>query len=134
MARISFNRLHPSQLITVQVNVGGITANESRSFPVGLDTGATFTAIPTKVALDLGYDLANPKKMMPILTGNGIISLKVITVRQLTAIGETVEDIDVVCLDLPASSMIKGLLGLNFLERFDIEILFSTNTIEARPR
>jgi hypothetical protein len=55
-------------------------------------------------------------------------------VRKLTAIGETVENIDVLCHDLPEDSIVEGLLGLNFLQYFDINISFSTGTIEIYPK
>ena len=130
MARITFDRSYP--LIIVNLRVGSTTDNEFHDLTVGLDTGASATTIPTKVALDLGYDLANPKEERLVVTASGARTEKVITVRRLTALGETVEDIDVLCLDLPEPSIIEGVLGLNFLEHFDIEILFSTGTIEAR--
>ena len=88
--------------------------------------------IPPEVATDLGYDLSNPNEQM--ITASGIVLAKRITVRKLTAIGETVESIDVVCHDLPEGSIIEGLLGLNFLRHFDVNISFSTGTIELRPR
>ena len=130
MARITFDRSYP--LIIVNLRVGSTTDNKFHDLIVGLDTGASTTAIPTKVALDLGYDLANPKEERLVVTASGARTEKVITVRQLTALGETVEDMDVLCLDLPEPSIIEGVLGLNFLEHFDIEISFSTGTIEAR--
>ena len=130
MARITFDRSYP--LIIVNLRVGSTTDNEFHDLTVGLDTGASATTIPTKVALDLGYDLASPKEERLVVTASGARTEKVITVRQLTALGETVEDIDVLCLDLPEPSIIEGVLGLNFLEHFDIEISFSTGTIEAR--
>ena len=69
-----------------------------------------------------------------MITARGIVLIKRITVSQLTAIGETIENIDVVCHDLPEGSIIEGLLGLNFLRHFDLNISFSTGTIELRPR
>ena len=86
--------------------------------------------IPPEVATDLGYDLSNPNDQM--ITASGIVSTNRITVRKLTAAGETVENIDVVCHDLPQGSIIEGLLGLNFLRHFDVNISFSTGTIELR--
>lgn len=101
--------------------------------PVALDTGATTTMIPPKVATDLGYDLSNPKEQVKFAAGRGTVSAKIITVRQLTAIGETVENIDVLCHNLPEGSVVEGLLGLNFLAHFNIDISFSTGTIEIQP-
>ncbi len=100
---------------------------------MALDTGASDTSIPTKVALDLGYDLSNPKHRVRLTTGSGTVPAKIITVRKLTAIGESVENIDILCHDLPAESTIDGVLGLNFLRHFDVNISFSTGIIELQP-
>ena len=110
-----------------------INTDNVQTFSVALDTGASITTIPPQVATDLGYDLTNPKQEVDILASNGIFTAKIITVRKLTAIGETVEDIDVLCHDLPEDSIVEGLLGLNFLQHFNITILFSSETIELHP-
>ena len=119
-----------AHLITVRLTVGGINAGTFRNLIVAVDTGATTTIIPTEVALSLGYNLVNPKGQIELLTASGTISTKIITVRELTAIGETIENIDVLCHNLPGNSAIKGLLGLNFLKHFNVDISFSTGTIE----
>ena len=68
-----------------------------------------------------------------LTTGSGIVPAKIITVCKLTAIGEAVENIDVLCHDLPFGSTIDGVLGLNFLKHFDVNISFSTGIIELQP-
>ena len=130
MGHISFNPTAKS--IYLRLKIDSINADTTRDILVALDTGASTTMIPTEVAMDLGYDLSNPNEQM--MTANGIVLANRIAVRKLTAIGETVENIDVVCHDLPEGSIIEGLLGLNFLRHFDVNILFSTGTIELHPR
>ena len=117
MGHISFN---PSQrLIRLPIKVESINSGNYRDLVVALDTGSSNTSIPTKIASDLGYDLSNPKQVVLLTTGSGILPAKIITVRKkLTAIGETVENIDVLCHDLPIGSTIDGVLGLNFFEAF----------------
>ena len=119
-------------MIVLRLTVGGVDPDTFRNVFVALDTGASTTMIPTEVAVDLGYDLSNPNEQM--MTANGIVLENRIAVRKLTAIGETVENLDVVCHDLPEGSIIEGLLGLNFLRHFDVNISFPTGTIELRPR
>ena len=130
MATISFDSTR--HLIVLSLEVGGINTDTVQTLSVGLDTGASITSIPPQVATDLGYDLSNPKQEVNILTSTGIITAKIITVRNLTAIGETIENIDVLCHDLPEDSIVEGLLGLNFLQHFDIRLLFSNETIEIQ--
>ncbi len=130
MGHTSFNPV--GELIVLRLTVGGVDPDTFRNVFVALDTGASTTMIPTEVATDLGYDLSNPNEQM--ITASGIVLTKRITVRKLTAIGETVENINVVCHDLPEGSIIEGLLGLNFLRHFDVNISFATGTIELHPR
>ena len=130
MGHISFNPTAKS--IFLRLKISSINADATRDILVALDTGASITMIPSEVATDLGYDLSNPNEQMII--ASGVVLIKRITVSKLTAIGETVEDIDVVCHDLPEGSIIEGLLGLNFLRHFDVNISFSTGTITLRPR
>ena len=132
MGRISFDSTR--QLIALSLEVSSINADSVQAFSVALDTGASITTIPSQVAIDLGYDLSNPKQEVNILASSGIFTAKIITVRKLTAIGETVENIDVLCHDLPEDSIVEGLLGLNFLQYFDVKISFSTGTIEIYPK
>ena len=132
MGRISFDSTR--QLIALSLEVSSINADSVQAFSVALDTGASITTIPSQVAIDLGYDLSNPKQEVNILASSGIFTAKIITVHKLTAIGETVENIDVLCHDLPEDSIVEGLLGLNFLQYFDIKISFSTGTIEIYPK
>jgi len=131
MARVPFARMR--RLIVLNLEVGGINGNNSDLLPVALDTGASNTTIPPQVATALGYDLSDPKQEVGLITGGGIVSAKIITVRKLTARGRTVEDIDGLFHDLPENSILDGLLGMNFLEHFDIDISFSTGTIELHP-
>ena len=130
MGHTSFSPV--GELIVLRLTVGGVDPDTFRNVFVALDTGASTTMIPTEVAVDLGYDLSNPNEQM--MTANGIVLANRITIRKLTAIGETVGNIDVVCHDLPEGSIIEGLLGLNFLRHFDVNISFSTGTIELLPR
>ena len=129
MGHISFNPAAKS--IFLRLKISSINTDATRDILVALDTGASITMIPLEVAMDLGYDLSSPNEQM--ITASGVVLIKRITVRKLTAIGETVENVDVVCHDLPEGSVIEGLLGLNFLRHFDVNISFSTGTIELRP-
>ena len=95
MGHTSFNPV--GELIVLRLTVGGVDPDTFRNVFVALDTGASTTMIPTEVAVDLGYDLSNPNEQM--MTANGIVLASRIAVRKLTAIGETVENIDVVCHD-----------------------------------
>ena len=132
MGSVSFNPSDES--IVLRLQVGGVDPATFRNVTVALDTGATITIIPSQVLIALGYDLLNAKERVQLITASGTEFAKRIKVGRLTVIGETIENIDVLCHDLPGNSPIKGLLGLNFLRHFDVNISFSTGTVELLPR
>ena len=67
---------------------------------------------------------------MEVVTGSGVEEAPVIEIKGLTAIGQTIENIEVMCRDLPVEAPVEGVLGLNFLMNFDVHISFSKGTIE----
>jgi hypothetical protein len=63
--------------------------------------------------------------------GSGTVYVPLITVYAVRALGMREEQIDVLCHDLPEESNLDGVLGLNFLRKFDINLRFSKGIIEA---
>ena len=128
MQRIRFQPV--SNLILIPVKVMGIDGNSFRDIEVALDTGATTTSIPIYVVSALGYNVSNPKDIVEVITGSGVEEAPVIEIKGLTAIGQTIENIEVMCRDLPLEAPVEGVLGLNFLMNFDVHISFLNGTIE----
>ena len=126
MQRIRFQPI--SNLIVIPIKVVGIDGESFRDVEVALDTGASTTSIPSYVVSALGYNIPNP--MDDIITGSGVEKAPIIEIKGLTAIGQTIENIEVVCLDLPPEIYVEGVLGLNFLINFDVHISFSKGIIE----
>ncbi len=91
--------------------------------PVVLDTGASFTIVATDVLVQLGYDPANPLlERQRMVAGSGIEYAPRISVRSVTAVGQKVSNLEVLCHDLPTEGGVDGLLGLNFLKHFRLTI------------
>lgn len=128
MQRIRFQPV--SNLILIPVKVMGIDGNSFRDIEVALDTGATTTSIPIYVVSALGYNVSNPKGIVEVITGSGVEEAPVIEIKGLTAIGQTIENIEVMCRDLPLEAPVEGVLGLNFLMNFNVHISFLKGTIE----
>ena len=128
MQRIRFQPA--SNFILIPIKVIGIDSNSFRDFEVALDTGATTTSIPRYVASALGYNISKPKRIEEIVTGSDVEKAPIIEIKALTAIGQTIENIEVMCHDLPLEAYVEGVLGLNFLMNFDVHISFSKGTIE----
>ena len=130
MGRTRFNQDGSS--IKLNLMVSSIDLTSHTNVLVTLDTGASVTSIPTRIAKALGYDLSDDCEEIEIVTGSGIEKVKVVRVTKLTAIGESLNDIEVWCYDLPLDLEVAGVLGYNFLENFDINISFSSSTIDIK--
>lgn len=131
MTSIRFNPL--SDLILLSMKVEGVHESDFRDVWVALDTGASTTSIPIRTALDLGYDPYQPKYHKEVITGTQVENIPVIEVKKITAIGQPVENIDVLCHDLPQELRVDGVLGLNFLSKFNINISFARGSIDIEP-
>ena len=115
------------------INIYDVNKRNYQRIPVIVDTGATESLIPPQRLLDLGYDLTNAPRLISE-TANGPVVILSVTVTKMTAIGQSTEHIRVTCreldADIPEPLERMGLLGMNFLYRFDnLNISFSRRRI-----
>ena len=115
-------------LILRRVRVDGPDA--SREIDMILDTGAMYTAISWDIVKDIGYDPAVALDRVPIITANGVIEVPKVKVIGIGFKELYVEDVEVICHDIPEIAEIEGLLGLSFLKYFKICLDFKTNILE----
>ncbi len=87
-----------------------------------VDTGAAFTILPWEVLESAGYDPGGTKKRQKIITGSGYEFAPEIKVREFHCLGKSIEDYAVLAHNLPPGAFVDGLLGMNFLRRFDFKI------------
>ena len=99
---------------------------------MALDTGATFTMIPPDAAKAIGVNPALSNRMKEVTTGSGSVHCPLVTIPEFTALGSTVRNLEVFCHTLPPESPVDGLLGLNFLGRFDLRLAFKQGFLEIR--
>jgi len=95
-----------------------------------LDTGSSFTYLPWRVLEAIGYDPGTSKEKIKVVTPSGVEIPAKVKVKRIRALGRSIEDIDVLCHDLPPEAKVDGLLGLNFLRNFNISIRFKEGIIE----
>ena len=95
---------------------------------MAVDTGATFTMIPFETAIAIGCDPLRSQRKIEITTGSSVEYVSIITVPKFRAFGAEIENMEVVCHNLPTQSPVEGLLGLNFLKSAKD---FSKNIIET---
>lgn len=122
----------PSQdLIYLSARIFGPLGSEYAH--LALDTGATYTMIRSQVLMAIGYDLDSISPHASIVTATRTEQVKALVVEKIQAIDQTLENFSIICHDLPEESGVDGVLGLNFLRHFDIEIRYSDNTISLQP-
>ena len=95
-----------------------------------LDTGSSFTHLPWRVLQAIGYDPGTSKERVKVVTPSGVELPPKVKVKRIRALGKSVEDVEVLCHDLPPEAKVDGLLGLNFLRNFNIAIRFKDGVIE----
>ena len=80
-----------------------------------VDTGASYTVLPTRILQRIGCNLEQPLEKKKIVTANGAIEVPIVAVPWFNCLGIKRENYPVVALSLPASSFTDGLLGMDFL-------------------
>lgn len=99
---------------------------------LALDTGATWTLISWETAVLIGYDPASIQERIAITTGSGIEYCPQLNLLRVEVLGKSVSSLGVLCHTLPPTSRVDGLLGLNFLRRFNVSLNFKQGYITIR--
>ena len=92
----------------------------SRSFRFMIDTGASFTAVTSDVARYLGISVTDNSGTLVLNTANGVVNAPLRKLQSLELDGAIVKDVDIVVLD--SMNNFDGLIGLSYLNHFDIDI------------
>jgi aspartyl protease family protein len=94
------------------------------SVPVNfvVDTGASYTTISQATATALKLDLGANPTMLSFNTANGVIQAPLATVRSMEVGGMELKEVTVAVHDVFPDTEVAGLLGLNFLSNFRLDI------------
>ena len=95
-----------------------------------LDTGASYTQLPWRILHAVGSDPKPGARVLRVVTISGVEVPSVSRVKRLHALGKSVDNLEVLCQDLPPEARVDGLMGLNFLRNFDVAIRFKEGIIE----
>jgi clan AA aspartic protease (TIGR02281 family) len=97
---------------------------------MAVDTGATLVMIPWKVAEFLGYDPAISKEKVQVTTASTVEKIPLITIKDIIVLGKSLRNVKVAVHDLPPESAVDGLLGLSFLSKFNLKMMFKEGYLE----
>lgn len=104
-----------------------VTLNGTLTRPFAVDTGATYTVISQKLADALQLRPTTTTPRITLQTANGRIQVPLLTLDSLAIGNLESSHITAAIHQFDDDSIIEGLLGLNFLNRFQM-------TIDARAR
>ena len=115
-------------IIVVEPELEGEDVSEI--IKMALDTGATYTMLPWKIARVLGLKPEVSERRIDIITASGVESVPLVNLKSIRLLDKKVSNIDVVIHDLPPKSYVDGLLGLSFLRNFNLHINFKEGCLE----
>ncbi|NNL78476.1 MAG: hypothetical protein HKO68_19270 [Desulfobacterales bacterium] len=98
-----------------------------------VDTGASMVTIPRSTAEELGLDVDSRNPVRKVITAGGVKFAPEVTLSSITVEGWEVGSIKALVLDLPNQSEL-GLLGLNYLGRFRMDINTEKGVMLLEPR
>jgi predicted aspartyl protease len=91
---------------------------------ITVDTGASVTTISKEILHQLGYEPA-PGERKRIVTASGIEYVDRFNLEKIKLGNIELPSVEVYGHTFPEESFSLGVLGLNVLKQFDIELLFS---------
>jgi predicted aspartyl protease len=116
-------------LVMVDIGIWNKNKGAFSKLSITVDTGASVTTISTDILYRAGYDVTSGITKR-ITTASGIEYVKEITVENIKLENTEIGSVRVYAHTFPQESFSSGVLGLNILSMFDMNILFSKGLIE----
>ncbi len=98
------------------------TVNEKASARFVVDTGASYTLISQATAKELDIDLDGNLPKISLQTANGVITAPLVSLDSIEVGGMQVKNLTAAVYNVFTDPGISGLLGLNFLSHFRMDI------------
>jgi predicted aspartyl protease len=118
-------------LFYVRAAFGG-RDNRSNVVRLLVDTGARNTVLPAQLLEDCGYDLKRPLRQVRIAAAGGVLQVPVMAISWFSCLGTNMQSFEAIALNLPRSSGIDGLLGMDFLTKIAAIVDIEKMQISAR--
>ena len=118
-----------SELIMVEISIWNKCNKNYSKMYLTIDTGASVTTISTDILHKLGYDASTGSERR-ILTASSVEFVKTVNLEKIMLGCIELENVQVYAHTFPESSFSLGVIGLNVLKEFDVNLLFSNKTVE----
>ena len=126
MSLIKFD--YTSNLMLVNVFLWNQRQAKFENMLITFDTGASNTVISKDILYMLGYNLGSGEKTR-IVTASGVEYVEPMVMDKLRIGSHILEDVQIYAHTFPESSFSLGVLGLNVISQFDIQMKFSTKEL-----
>jgi len=123
-----FNFDKKSGLILVPITIKGSVRIVEAVF--ALDTGASTSVISFDVLQNAGYSKNDLITKTSITTGSKVENASIFKIKSIKAFNLIRNNFEIISYDLPVTTFVDGLLGLNFFRNKDLFISFKTGTVE----
>ena len=87
-----------------------------------IDTGSAYTILSQEILEFIGASPISASKRQRIITGSGYEIVPVVNVETFSCFGQNMKNFSVLGHTLPLGVYVDGLLGMDFLTKFDMEI------------
>lgn len=95
-----------------------------------IDTGASHTIVAWGTLLSLGLDPAASAVRKPVTTANGLVWMPQVEIEEFNALGQSASSFPVFAHTIPLGGQVKGVLGMDFLRKFEFKLDFKRAIIE----
>ena len=111
--------------------VESVLVNKTAKFhsKLVLDTGATYTMISWEMADKLGLSPEKATETITFFSASGEVKSPLVKIEKVELEGIVVRNLKAVIHTLPEGSQVDGLIGLNFLRNFEVNLDFKKGVI-----
>jgi clan AA aspartic protease (TIGR02281 family) len=99
-----------------------------------VDTGATYTVISYDMAGELQINVNENTPVTELQTANGVITAPVVELESVDVGGMKLSRVKAAVHDFSTARPVAGLLGLNFLKHFRVDIDTTAHTLHLQRR
>jgi hypothetical protein len=121
MKVFNFSLADQDSLIVVDCKV------RHHNFSLAVDTGASHSVIDLTALLLIGFTIKDVQRTVQLETGKGVVDAYVFKVAKFSALGKTVENIEICAYDFIGNAIFSdfdGVLGLDFFRGSILNIDF----------
>lgn len=101
---------------------------------LAVDTGATGTLINAGPLMSAGYDPALSTERVQVTTGSSVEFAARVPLERIEALAQRRDNFSVLCHTLPPSTMVDGVLGLDYFRGKVLTIDFDRGLISLQRR